>query len=74
MAEIKIFKDVPISDPKKDELDFGSYAEALVDVILGVPLDDLPFSIGVYGEWGSGKSTLMGFTQSKLSEQKIKTV
>jgi len=49
-----------------DLLDF----DYLVNVAKNVILDDnlTPSSIGIYGDWGSGKSSLMDLLQSELSK------
>jgi Cdc6-like AAA superfamily ATPase len=46
-------------------LDFGLYSDAIVKIIKG----SIPkFSIGIYSEWGTGKTTLMKMVQRKLTE------
>ena len=40
----------------QDDLDISSYHEALVDFIKKT---DTPMTIGVQGEWGSGKTSLL---------------
>lgn len=42
----------------KDELGFEPTATALYDLIIKAK-DDTPLTIGVFGEWGSGKTSLM---------------
>lgn len=46
-----------------DHLDISSYHEALVDFIKKT---DTPMTIGVQGEWGSGKTSLLNQIWSKL--------
>ena len=46
-----------------DDLDISSYHEALVDFIKKT---DTPMTIGVQGEWGSGKTSLLNQIWSKL--------
>jgi hypothetical protein len=47
-----------------DGLGFGSYAE----VLAGAALDTRgPFTIGVFGEWGTGKTSLMRLVEHELS-------
>jgi predicted KAP-like P-loop ATPase len=47
-------KALPESD--KDQLKISSYKDALVDFIKRT---DTPMTIGVQGEWGSGKTSLL---------------
>lgn len=54
------------SETKIDFLDFEYLTRILIDVVLN---DDLsPSSIGVYGDWGSGKSSLMQMSADELSK------
>lgn len=57
------------------ELDFLDY-DYLIQAIQGIIMDDalLPACIGVYGDWGSGKSSLMYMCKERLtrSDEKIK--
>lgn len=48
-----------------DLLGFEDYANALVDIIRK-PETRPPLVVGVYGPWGSGKSTFMGIVKKKL--------
>jgi predicted KAP-like P-loop ATPase len=50
-----------------DLLDFDYLVETTKSIILDDSLS--PSCIGVYGDWGSGKSSLMEMTQSSLSEE-----
>ncbi len=59
---------------ENDILETKRYAESLKDTILKAPT---PFNIGLYGEWGSGKSSIIKTAQIKLEsnkDQKIKFV
>lgn len=59
---------------ENDILETKRYAESLKDTILNAPT---PFNIGLYGEWGSGKSSIIKTTQTQLEsnkDQKIKFV
>ena len=51
--EFRVVLDDPAPQPGGG---FGTYAQALADVILRSPPR---FAIGVFGSWGSGKTTLM---------------
>lgn len=59
---------------ENDILETKRYAESLKETILNAPT---PFNIGLYGEWGSGKSSIIKTAQTQLEsnqEQKIKFV
>ncbi len=60
-----------ISDePDEDAPQFGfqGYAKTIADVI-GNPVNRSPLVIGVYGAWGSGKTTLMKAIETQLRQQ-----
>ena len=63
--------DVNFKNPVKPgggEFDFQKYSDAIVSIING---SDPKFSIGIYGEWGSGKTTLMRMIEKKLNPEKF---
>lgn len=54
------------SESNIDFIDF----EYIADLVNHIIMDDslLPASIGVYGDWGSGKSSIMSISQNSLKE------
>ena len=60
LSHLKILTDDIDPDPI---LDFNKYAESIAKI---VRYSDPKFSIGIYGEWGTGKTTLMKLVKSKL--------
>jgi predicted KAP-like P-loop ATPase len=67
---IKIITDEPILED--DAVDFVNYGEKLAEIIR----NSTPrFSIGIFGGWGTGKTTLMSMIRKNLeSDEKIVTV
>lgn len=59
---IYILDDLP---SEKDALDFAPYVETLVDVCQSA---GTPLTIGIFGTWGSGKTSLMKMIQNRLPE------
>jgi len=55
-----ILDDLPTD---KDSLDFTPYVETLVDVYRTA---STPLTVGVFGTWGSGKTSLMKMVKNKL--------
>ena len=51
------------------ELDFLDY-DYLIKTVQNIVTNDslLPASIGIYGDWGSGKSSLMRMSKKQLEE------
>jgi hypothetical protein len=61
--KIKGLKDSPIKVDNYDALGLNDYAEALSDFIL---FTDTPMTLGIQGDWGSGKSSLMYLIEKKI--------
>jgi len=49
----------------KDALDFAPYRDTLVDIIAD-PATMTPLTVGIFGGWGSGKTSLMQMVESEL--------
>ena len=49
---------------KSDGLGFESYSKVLGDAALGTPG---PFNVGVFGEWGTGKTSLLRLTEKYIN-------
>lgn len=69
MSSLKLLNDLAINadkDSRTDGLGFITYAGVLGDAALET---QGPFTIGVFGEWGTGKTSLMQLIQSYLNEK-----
>lgn len=51
-----------------DFLNFNETAESIKDLITEKNL--MPISVGVFGDWGAGKSTILELTKSALASDK----
>ncbi|RKZ77210.1 MAG: hypothetical protein DRR19_28145 [Candidatus Parabeggiatoa sp. nov. 1] len=56
--------DSPIKNSYNDALGLNDYAEALSNMILNTP--NTPITIGIGGDWGSGKTSLMNMIEHKI--------
>ena len=67
-APVRIFSD----DPAAENLAFGfdDYADALSGLVANKE-NATPMVMGVYGPWGSGKTTLMNAMKSRMSDQRF---
>jgi len=61
--------DEPLTDPKSDLLDMDQHALALAKYICAQK-KQLPFTVGIFGEWGEGKTTMVRFLERHLAEIK----
>ena len=52
-----------LNGTRKDGLGFETYAKVLARAAIGT---QGPFTIGVFGEWGSGKTSLMRLVEQQL--------
>jgi len=59
-----LWTDQPIRGEEEDRLNFADYADVLAEVILTA---DTPITVGVFGPWGSGKTSLMRLMQRRLA-------
>ena len=59
----KIIVDLPIEKDKESKFAFSVYKQAIIELIL----NSYPqFTIGIFGRWGTGKSTLMKLIEKDL--------
>ena len=63
----KMWTDRPIRGARHDLLDFSHYADVLAEVVLTA---DTPITIGVFGPWGSGKTSLMRLVAEQLGDRR----
>lgn len=56
----------------EDKLGFARTADAIVETIKSAPRR--PLTVGVFGGWGTGKTSLMQMVEARLKEGRIKTI
>ncbi len=67
-ADFGLLSDSSLEDPEQDQLGYADFAENLAETIeTRIPRQD--FVVGIYGPWGSGKSTILNFVEYYLEEQ-----
>ena len=60
--------DSALQTPKEDKLGYSDFAAHISNTISGwTPNEE--FVVGVYGEWGAGKSTILNFVEYELRSQ-----
>ncbi|MBK9941299.1 MAG: hypothetical protein IPP13_06740 [Kouleothrix sp.] len=58
----------------QDELGFTPFAAALAAIPHEVALADTPLTIGIYGPWGSGKTSMMSMILKRLDHTRCTTM
>ena len=56
---------------EEDQLGFDKYIETISNMILDKDFKT-PFCIGIFGKWGSGKTSFMHLLEKRLSEHKTR--
>ncbi len=62
-----LWTDQPIRTRQEDRLSFADYADILAEIILTA---DTPITVGIFGPWGSGKTSLMRLIAERLTGQR----
>jgi formylglycine-generating enzyme required for sulfatase activity len=63
----------PILDDRpaeQDALDFAPYSDTLVGILCN-PHTHTPLTVGLFGTWGSGKTSLMRMIKAKIDDAKL---
>jgi Cdc6-like AAA superfamily ATPase len=63
----RLLPDTPVGEftkKPKDGLSFKTYADILARAAVGTPE---PFTIGIYGDWGTGKTSMMHMMESEVN-------
>jgi predicted KAP-like P-loop ATPase len=63
MSKPRMLTDNEVRKIEDDSLQFDDFAETLEEII---STSETPLTIGVYGKWGSGKTSLMRLTEGIL--------
>jgi len=64
--DLLLLADNPVDDQERDFLEFGRYLTPL-ESLLSNPDTETPFTVGIFGPWGSGKTSLLRLLESKLN-------
>lgn len=65
--------DLPIKNSNEDLLNRGSFAESLADTIMQYSFSS-SFTIGLYGKWGSGKTSLLNMVLDNIERSDKNTI
>lgn len=62
-----LLSDSALDNLEQDQLGYSSFAENIAETITSrTPVDE--FVVGIYGQWGSGKSTVLNFVEQNLKD------
>jgi hypothetical protein len=62
-----LLSDQSLTDEKEDRFSHSTYVDVILDVISHC---DTPHHIGMFGKWGTGKSTILNFIKIRMNERK----
>ena len=62
------YSDKPIMSNIDDQLNRGNFAKLLAKTLINLHIADT-FTVGLYGKWGSGKTSLVNMTLNEIEEQ-----
>jgi predicted KAP-like P-loop ATPase len=69
--KFNILKDEPLTENEMDRFEYSDIAEELANIIQNVKT---PFTIGLYGKWGCGKTSICKLIEKNLKkDDKFKT-
>jgi predicted KAP-like P-loop ATPase len=68
IMQMRMFTDNPITSCAEDKFGFAPYAQILGDTILQT--EPLPFCVGIFGAWGSGKSSFLKMIREVIADKK----
>ncbi|QCS44056.1 P-loop NTPase fold protein [Natrinema versiforme] len=69
-GDAKLQSDSPLESVSEDRLGYGSFADQLAETIISrTPSDG--YTIGIYGPWGSGKSTILNFVGEEIEKRDV---
>lgn len=61
-----ISNDISISSKEEDLLNYYPYAEKVKQIIQGYASNTEPITIGIYGKWGMGKTSLLNLIEKQI--------
>ena len=65
MSVIKLISDAEVKEAIDDSLGFKKYENILTGIAKGTTG---PFTVGVYGQWGTGKTSLLRLVEKELEK------
>jgi len=68
------YSDAAVEKCEDDRLGFKEYAEGVIATIEDISKEDTPFTIGLFGSWGSGKTSFMRIMNDLLEIRGYRTI
>jgi predicted KAP-like P-loop ATPase len=62
-----------IHPPKKGKLGFDKYADGIANFLTRLDVESTGLTIGIFGSWGTGKTTLLQMIKQKLKHKQENT-
>ncbi len=67
LKPLRLLEDEPVPNHEVDELGLLPFSKTVAEAALGTPG---PFTIGVHGEWGTGKTSLLNQAKSLIDSKR----
>lgn len=61
------YSDRPITSSNEDQLNRGGFAKQLAQTLMNLNIEDT-FTVGLYGKWGSGKTSIVNMTLAEIEK------
>lgn len=73
-SKFYLFGDAPITQAEQDKFSYGPYIDSLKRIIDHLTERKGPFNIGIYGQWGVGKTSIINLLKEKTDPKKVKLI
>src|SRR5690606_30532516 len=70
LQESTVFFDKAVSEEENDRFQRYEFAKRIASIV-SIPSDDKSLTIGLYGKWGEGKTTVLNFIQQELDPEVV---
>lgn len=74
MENNKVFSSIPDNPTSDDKLGFKKFTSQISSKLTSISDKDTPFTMGIYGEWGSGKTSFLKMIEDELKSNNIQTI
>ncbi|WP_346859448.1 P-loop NTPase fold protein [uncultured Draconibacterium sp.] len=74
MENKKVFFSIPDNPTSNDKLGFRKFTNQISQKLISISENNTPFTMGIYGEWGAGKTSFLKMIEEDLNSSNVQTV